>query len=346
MADMPTSQANELPDSAFAYIEPGGHKDDSGRTAPRSLRHFPIHDAAHVRTALSRAPQSPFGEKAMSKIMAAAKKFNIHVGEHSMLQDEENRELRVTSVYRDLFRPLEVRDRDGSTVGPSGRWIGGYASVFMPRLSRNLGGFVEQVSPTAFDDMRMAGWRCRDGQGVVCRYNHDSNMVLGTSEARTLELCTDTTGLDYSVLPPPSRTDITELVERGDIRYSSFAFRVLPGGDEWDVNDNNFPRRTLHSVELIDVAPVLNPGYPDATAAVRATNAALRSLAEWAQSSVDEIRKLAEDDELRKLFTKTSAPRTTPGMPAVERPAPRTLFGPLAASLLLRKKRDPYDEEG
>jgi Escherichia/Staphylococcus phage prohead protease len=343
MADISTAQANDLPDSAFAYIEPGGKKDDSGRTTPRSLRHFPIHDAAHTRNALSRAPQSPFGEKAMPKIMAAAKRFNIHVGEHSMLQDEEMRELRVTSVYRDLFQPLEIRDKDGSDDHPAGRWIGGYASVFMPRVSRNLGGFIEQVASTAFDDMRMAGWRGRDGQGVVCRYNHDSNMVLGTSEARTLELTIDRTGLDYAVLPPPSRTDIRELVERGDIRYSSFAFRVLPGGDEWDTSEQMFPRRTLHAVELIDVAPVLNPGYPDATAAVRATNAALRSLAEWAQASVDEIRALAENDELRKLFTRTSSPKPA-GMPSVERPAPRTLFGPLAASLLLRKKHDPYDD--
>ena len=42
-------------------------KDASGKTVPRSLRHFPVHDAAHVRNALSRAPQSPFGDKAMRR---------------------------------------------------------------------------------------------------------------------------------------------------------------------------------------------------------------------------------------------------------------------------------------
>jgi hypothetical protein len=76
-ADMSTASINDLPDSAFAYIEPGGKKDEHGRTTPRSLRHFPIHDAAHVRNALSRAPQSPFGDRAMGKIRAAAKKFGI-----------------------------------------------------------------------------------------------------------------------------------------------------------------------------------------------------------------------------------------------------------------------------
>jgi hypothetical protein len=72
---------NDLPDAAFAYIEPGGTKDSGGKTIPRSKRHFPIDDAAHVRNALARASSSPFGDKAMPKIKAAAKKFGIEVSE-------------------------------------------------------------------------------------------------------------------------------------------------------------------------------------------------------------------------------------------------------------------------
>lgn len=55
---------NDLPDSAFLYIEPGGTKDDSGKTTPRSLRYFPVKDASgavdlpHLRNALARIPQS------------------------------------------------------------------------------------------------------------------------------------------------------------------------------------------------------------------------------------------------------------------------------------------------
>ena len=52
-----TKYRNNLPDSDFAYIEPGGKKVD-GKTEPRSLRHFPIPDAAHVRNALARLSQS------------------------------------------------------------------------------------------------------------------------------------------------------------------------------------------------------------------------------------------------------------------------------------------------
>jgi uncharacterized protein len=334
VSQLSNQEINELPDSAFAYIESGGTKDDSGRTSPRSLRHFPVHDPAHTRNALARAPQSPFGDKAMPKIKAAAKKFGINMAEHSAAQDYDTRELRVTSLYRDLDRPLEYRD-----LGSDGKWIGGYATVFIPRESKNLGGFVERVAPHAFDEVRTSGWKNLDGTGVVCRYNHDSNMVLGTTDAGTLRLSPDRIGLDYMVKPPESRADVRELVERGDIRFSSFAFRVMNGGDEWGVDERNFPIRTLHSVELVDVAPVLSPGYPDSTAAVRATQPALESAANWAQASVDEVRSLARNGEMRKLFIRTDRP-------SILHPAgPRKgIFGPQAAALLLRRKHDPYDD--
>src|SRR6516164_4374210 len=76
-AEMTTQSINDLPDSDFAYIEPGGTKDDEGKTVPRSLRHFPIHDAAHVRNALARLSTSPFEDKARPKVEAAAKKMGI-----------------------------------------------------------------------------------------------------------------------------------------------------------------------------------------------------------------------------------------------------------------------------
>ncbi len=82
-AKMSSKQKNDLPDSDFAYIQPGGKKDASGKTVPRSLRHLPIPDAAHVRNALARLDQtdiSPEAKKAaLRKIKTAAKKFGIKV---------------------------------------------------------------------------------------------------------------------------------------------------------------------------------------------------------------------------------------------------------------------------
>ena len=87
-AYMSTQDINNLPDDAFAYIEPGGQKDSEGRTGPRSKRHFPIHDEAHVRNALARMSSSPFGKQAMAKIHKAAKRMGI--GDYDMDHDMDS----------------------------------------------------------------------------------------------------------------------------------------------------------------------------------------------------------------------------------------------------------------
>ena len=57
LAEWTAAFINDLPDSAFAYIAPGGSKDDGGRTQPRALRFLPHHgadgvDLPHLRNAL------------------------------------------------------------------------------------------------------------------------------------------------------------------------------------------------------------------------------------------------------------------------------------------------------
>src|SRR5690348_9663878 len=71
-----TAYVNNLPDSAFLFIEAGGSKDSDGKTTPRSLRHFPVKDAngnvdlPHLRNALARIPQSSLS----AEVKAAATK--------------------------------------------------------------------------------------------------------------------------------------------------------------------------------------------------------------------------------------------------------------------------------
>lgn len=58
-----TAYVNNLPNSAFMYVEPGDD-DGDGKRVPRSKRHFPIRDSggkvdeAHLRNAIGRIPQS------------------------------------------------------------------------------------------------------------------------------------------------------------------------------------------------------------------------------------------------------------------------------------------------
>jgi uncharacterized protein len=183
---------------------------------------------------------------------------------------------------RHIARPVEFRKSDS---GPG--VLFGYASVYN-RYSQNLGGFVEQVVPGAFS--KSIG----DNLPVVARYNHDDNFLLGTTEAATLRLLDDTTGLGYEVDLPNTTAgnDVSALSARGDLRYSSFAFRTLK--DEWGVTDQGFPLRSLLAVELIDVAPVNSPAYLDSTVG-------MRSLADRLGLDSDTVSH-ASTEELRSLI--------------------------------------------
>jgi len=92
------AEQNNLPDSSFAYIEPGGKKDADGKTVPRSLRHLVYRNAdgtvdlPHLRNALARLPQSNLSEeakaKAKAKLDAAAKEHGVgEAGKDSMKKD-------------------------------------------------------------------------------------------------------------------------------------------------------------------------------------------------------------------------------------------------------------------
>lgn len=71
---------NDLPDSSFGYVAPGGKKDATGRTVPRSLRYLPYKnekgeiDLPHLRNALSRLPQTSLPANVKASIKAKLEK--------------------------------------------------------------------------------------------------------------------------------------------------------------------------------------------------------------------------------------------------------------------------------
>jgi len=215
--------------------------------------------------------------------------------------------------------PVELRVRDSNS-----RKIGGYALKFNT-YSRNLGGFVERTLPSFPQKSRGDGW-----PDVMARYNHDNNMLLGTTGGGTLTLRIDDVGLDYEVDPPLARQDVVELVQRGDVRRSSFAWESSTTEDEWTMTDQGFPLRTLVSGKLVDVAPCNN-----AIAAYFDTSSALRSLAETMHADPEEVRTLAAENELRRFFVRTG----NDGKPVP--PAAPKMFGPAAAATLLGRRDDP-----
>jgi HK97 family phage prohead protease len=326
--------ADKEPYGDVEYADPGYQSDKQKR--------YPINSHDHVKAAWSYINKGDNASKYSSeqlahikgRIKAAAKKFGIDISDDS--QKKEGRS-DMTPERRYTTGLVELR----AAVGENGiAPIGGYAAKFN-KLSRNLGGFVEELTPGTFNRAAADNW-----PGVVCRYNHSDDNLLGTIHAGTLRLSIDGIGLRYDVDPPSSRQDVVELVQRRDVQFSSFAFRSVQ--DDWTQTDQGYPKRMLLSLELIDVAPVITPAYPD-------TTAGLRSLARKFDAELDEVRAMAERNELRSFFQRTDsvdpAAKEILARKAEEtkRNAPETreenksTFGPAARMLLLGRAKDPFD---
>jgi HK97 family phage prohead protease len=138
----------------------------------------------------------------------------------------------------------------------TGNTIRGYAAVFNSP-SEDLGGFIEYIAPGAFDSVM--------NDDVRGFYNHDWNYLLGRVSSGTLRIFLDEVGLGYEIdLPNTSyANDLAELMKRGDVNQSSFAFMIE--SDKWEVKGKQNIRTITKVSRLIDVAPVVIPAYPAAT---------------------------------------------------------------------------------
>lgn len=166
---------------------------------------------------------------------------------------------------RAFEQAVELRAAPEGSSSPG--TLTGYAAVFNS-LSRDLGGWFEEIDPGAFGDGDALGAVDLTIHGrVIARTNHDSNLLLGTTDVGTLRLFVDEVGLRYEVDLPGTTyaRDLAVLAERGDIRYSSFAFLVPPGGREWHYDDSERLIGRVLNAQLRDVAPVADPAYWDST---------------------------------------------------------------------------------
>jgi HK97 family phage prohead protease len=275
-AEMTSASINDLPDSDFAYVEPGGTKDSSGKTVPRSLRHFPVHDAAHVRNALSRAPQSPFGDKAMPKIKAAAKRLGIDVSDSDDSSSGASR-----SEFMRLY-PLEDMHIIRSADGGDGRTVEAYAAVFgqEAEIQDHEGHYLEVIEPTAFSRAIDHASRARGGfpGSVKVLYNHGMT-IQGTPSERfsvpigvPVEIRAEARGLltrtRYS--ETPLADEILESVRAGSITSQSFTGRIVRSDPQLRRGDRHRPRGdslvTVRRTELglREYGPVLWPAYSGA----------------------------------------------------------------------------------
>lgn len=161
---------------------------------------------------------------------------------------------------------LRVEKRSDPETGATRTYIVGYAARFY-RDSLLLGDFVEQIDPGAFEIV--TNRQDEDGKPLEtrCLFNHDPNHLLGRFPT-TMRLVVDDKGLRYECLLPESRSDLAELIRRGDLKGSSFSFVVADGGERW-TTENGQSRRVVTKVKaILDCGPVTYPAYADASVAV------------------------------------------------------------------------------
>lgn len=114
---------NDLPDECFAYIEPGGEKDDDGRTVPRALRHLPYKgadgevDLLHLRAALSRLPQTNLSTEAKAKAHTILMDDQTKLREE--LMEKELRELLGLAEGADIVKAVEALKTKSEGVDPN-----------------------------------------------------------------------------------------------------------------------------------------------------------------------------------------------------------------------------------
>jgi Mu-like prophage I protein len=122
-----TAFVNDLPDSCFLYIEPGGKKDSEGKTTPRSLRHLPYKDSSgkidlpHLRNAIARIPQMKgIGADLKARLQARARRL-LGGKSKSMAESEEVRdayELLVEAGFEVLDESKEWEHSEPGTGNP------------------------------------------------------------------------------------------------------------------------------------------------------------------------------------------------------------------------------------
>lgn len=110
-AEWTRAYINDLPDSSFLYIAPGGEKDEDGKTVPRNLRYFPYknadgsNDLPHLRNAIARIPQSN------APGLTSAKKNALQEKARGILEKEQEKAAEGASEEK-VGRVLSQRNAD------------------------------------------------------------------------------------------------------------------------------------------------------------------------------------------------------------------------------------------
>ena len=187
---------------------------------------------------------------------------------------------------RSLAEAPEIRTEDGRLVAS------GVAIRYGARSKPILGRFVEEIRSGAVTKT------LKDGD-VLAFHEHQPAMMLGRLSAGTLRLTDSPSELRYEIdLPDTSAgRDVATLLERGDIRGSSFGFKAEAKEVRWSVLPGGMVLRSVGPMYLHHIATTCMPAYVETSAEL-----AYRSLADARHVDLRSIIDAAERNELASLI--------------------------------------------
>lgn len=178
------------------------------------------------------------------------------VQEEEIVDEEERAEEEIQPVQEEVIENIEEEQPIDNVEEE--RIIEGYAIVFN-ELSEDLGGFREMIMPEAVNEELI------NKSDIYYLYNHnnDSTPLARSNHGQgSLELTIDNKGLKYRF--NCINSEFYELVKRGDLDKSSFAFSLPKdgSGEVWEKNSEyNYIRKISKIEQLYDCSAVLVPAY-------------------------------------------------------------------------------------
>ena len=154
---------------------------------------------------------------------------------------------------------------------PDSRNVEGRAIVFNKEsalLHENEVLFYERILPEAIKGVI-------DKSDVLCLLNHNMERGVLARSSRgkgSLKLTPEERGVNYSFTAPKTGLgdELLEGLARGDIKGSSFSFRVAQDGQRWERRADGTILRTISKFHVLeDVSPCYKPAYQDTEVAIR-----------------------------------------------------------------------------
>lgn len=178
------------------------------------------------------------------------------------------------------MKDAKIREENGK------RYLEGYFAVF-GQIYRVWTGWEESIERGAFSAY------LDSGKDTKVLWNHDSNIVLGSTANKTATLREDDTGLFGSVEINENDSEALNCyarIARGDVDGCSFGFEIARQEEWWD-DDGGYHTKITEVNPLYEVSPCTFPAYTATSISAREKDAL-----EDARAKYEEAKKMRQEN--------------------------------------------------